>query len=129
MNIDQINALNRFALSQGRGWKDRLFSSWMCGIYPVTTSGEDQCLLQQLRNNGGAELLENFRPREEGFKKVGYFKRDRMERFNLKRGWFVNAWRIVTEAGNDMVQPWDQRKSEAKETADQMGIFILGVLQ
>jgi hypothetical protein len=129
MNIDQINALNRFALEHKRGWKDRLFSSWMCGIYPVTTSASDQCLLQQLRNNGGAELLDTFRPREDGFKKVGYFKRDRMERFNTKRGWFVTAWRIVTEAGSDLVQPWDMRKSEAKETANELGIFIVGAHQ
>jgi hypothetical protein len=63
----------------------------MCGIYPVTTSSEDRVLLQQLRNNGGAELLEHFRPREDGFRKVGFLKVDRMERFNLKRGLFVKA--------------------------------------
>jgi len=128
MNIDQINALNRFALENKRGWKDRLFSSWCCGIYPVTTSGEDQALLQQLRNSGGAELLETFRARPEGYSRVGYLKKDRMERFNLKRGWFVNAWRIVTDAGADMIQPWSMRKSEAKETADETGIFLVGVL-
>lgn len=129
MNIDQINALNRFALENQRGWKDRLFSSWMCGIYPVTTSGEDQALLQQLRNSGGAEILETFKPREDGFKKVGYLKEDRIERTNRKRAWFAKAWRIVTEAGSDLVQPWDMRKHEAKETANELGICLVGVLQ
>ena len=33
--------------------------------------------------------------------KTGYLKKDRMERFNTKRGWFVDAWRIVDENGVD----------------------------
>ena len=37
--------------------------------------------------------------------KTGYLKKDRMERYNMKRGWFVVAWRIVDENGVDMVQP------------------------
>jgi hypothetical protein len=35
----------------------------------------------------------------------------------------------VTEAGIDMVQPWSMRKSEAKETAAELGIFLVGALQ
>lgn len=35
-----------------------------------------------------------------------------MERYNSKRGWFVNAWRIVDENGKDMVQPWPNTKGE-----------------
>ena len=44
--------------------------------------------------------------------KTGYLKKDMMERYNSKRGWFVNAWRIVDENGKDMVQPWLNDKSE-----------------
>jgi hypothetical protein len=127
MTIDQINALNRFALTHG--WKHLLYSSWLRAAYPTGTLAADQVLLQQLRNNGGAELLETFRPRVDGYKRVGFLKQDRMERYNLKRGWFVNAWRIVNEAGADLIQPWSNRKSEARETADEVGICLIGVYQ
>ena len=58
-------------------------------------------------------------------KKIGYLKKDRQERFNMKRGWFVNAWRIVDKDGNDMVQPWSNTKKEALETAKAIGIKIV----
>lgn len=61
--------------------------------------------------------------------KIGYLKKDRMERYNMKRGWFVNAWRIVDENGVDMVQPWPNTKSEARETAAQLGIELKGELK
>lgn len=47
-------------------------------------------------------------------KTVAFLKKDRMERFNLKRGWFVNAWRIVDAAGRDLVQPWFSTKTDAR---------------
>lgn len=128
MNVDQINALNRFALTHKRGWKHLLYSCWLRAAYPAETSAGDRVLLQQLRNNGGAELLATFRPREGGFKRVGYLKKDRKERFNLKRGWFVNAWRLVSDVGTDLVQPWDSTKTEARESAEQLGICLIGVL-
>lgn len=58
--------------------------------------------------------------------RTGRIKRDRRERFNIKRAWFVNAWRIVDEHGGDMVQPWCRTKQEARETAQAMGIVIIG---
>ncbi|HCF2978639.1 hypothetical protein ISF09_05755 [Pseudomonas aeruginosa] len=56
--------------------------------------------------------------------KVGYLKKDRQERFNLKRGWFVNAWRIVDEQGRDLVQPWPNTKSEARRVARLLNIQL-----
>ncbi|WP_198387696.1 hypothetical protein [Burkholderia ubonensis] len=129
MNIDQINALNRFALKHKRGWKQLIDQCWMRAAYPACTSDEDKALLQQLRNNGGPSIVATFKPCEAGYTRMGFLKSDRMERFNLKRGWFVKAWRIVTEAGTDMVQPWSNKKTEARETADQLGIFLAGVHQ
>lgn len=58
----------------------------------------------------------------------GYLKKDRMERYNSKRGWFVNAWRIVDAQGKDMVQPWQNKKSEARRTAAALGIELVGEL-
>ena len=60
--------------------------------------------------------------------KIGYLKKDRMERFNMKRGWFVVAWRIVDENGVDLVQPWPNTKSEARRLAVQLGIELKGEL-
>lgn len=61
--------------------------------------------------------------------KIGYLKKDRMERYNMKRGWFVVAWRIVDENGNDMVQPWPNKKGEAREIAKRLGIELKGELK
>ncbi len=61
--------------------------------------------------------------------RIGYLKKDRMERYNSKRGWFVNAWRIVDENGVDMVQPWPNTKSEARRIAVQLGIELKGELK
>lgn len=58
--------------------------------------------------------------------KIGYIKKDRQQRYNVKRGWFVNAWRIVDESGADMVQPWMRSKGEAKRLACQLGIELKG---
>ena len=60
--------------------------------------------------------------------RVGYLKQDRMECFNVERGWFVVAWRIVDENGKDMVQPWPNTKSEARRLAVQLGIELKGEL-
>ena len=58
--------------------------------------------------------------------KIGYLKKDRQERHNLKRHWFVNAWRIVDESGADMAQPWMKSKGEAKQLACKLGIELKG---
>jgi len=57
--------------------------------------------------------------------KIGYLKKDRKERYNLKKGWFVDAWRIVDKDGKDMVQPWSDTKTEARETAKHCGITLI----
>lgn len=56
--------------------------------------------------------------------RVGFLKLDRQERFNMKRAWFVNAYRIVDAEGNDMVQPWSNTKTEARATAKALGITL-----
>ena len=50
---------------------------------------------------------------------------DRKERFNLKRGWFVNAWRLVNSDGQDLVQPWFDTKGEARAYAKAEGWAVV----
>lgn len=57
--------------------------------------------------------------------KTGYLKKDRLERYTCQRGRFVNAWRIVDESGNDLVQPWSDTKKEARDTAKALGIKLV----
>lgn len=57
--------------------------------------------------------------------KSGYLKKDRQERFNLKRGWFVDAWRTVDEQGRDLVQPWPNTKTEARRVARLLNIQLI----
>lgn len=49
----------------------------------------------------------------------------RMERFNLDRGWFVTAWRVVDMMDNDLLQPWFKSKTEAARIAEAMGYSIV----
>ena len=60
-----------------------------------------------------------------GKMRIGYLKKDRQERYNSKRGWFVNAWRIVDTAGKDIIQPWSRTKRQALATAKALNIKIL----
>ena len=57
--------------------------------------------------------------------KTGYLLKDRQERFNMRRAWFVNAWRIVDAEGKDMVQPWSNTKTEARDLAKRLGIKLI----
>lgn len=57
--------------------------------------------------------------------RVGYLKKDRQERFNLKRAWFVNAWRVVDANGVDFFQPWESTKADARNTAKKLGIKLI----
>lgn len=56
--------------------------------------------------------------------KVGFLEMDSEERFNTKRSWRVQAWRIVDAEGKDLVQPWFRTQGEAKETAKALGISL-----
>ena len=57
--------------------------------------------------------------------RIGYLKEAQQERYNLKRGWFVRAYRIVDEDGDDIIQPWSNTKKEARETAKALGIKLV----
>ena len=57
--------------------------------------------------------------------RIGYLKKDRQERYNSKRAWFVNAWRIVDENGKDIIQPWFDTKTEARAFCKLQGIKLI----
>ena len=57
--------------------------------------------------------------------KTAYLKKDMQERYNLKRGWFVNAWRLVDAKGNDLVQPWCNTKTEARNLAKKLNYNLI----
>ena len=55
-----------------------------------------------------------------------FLVKDTQERFNMKRGWFVVAWRLVDPTTKrDLVQPWFNTKTEARKYAKLQGIKIL----
>lgn len=56
--------------------------------------------------------------------KIGYLKKDSVERFTTKRSWRADAWRVVDARGNDMFQPWCNTRNEALDTAHQLKIHI-----
>jgi len=53
-----------------------------------------------------------------------WIKQDQQERFNNKRSWFVNAYRLVDKDGNDLAQPWCNTRKEARELATGLGYEI-----
>lgn len=57
-----------------------------------------------------------------------FLKKDIQERYNLKRAWFVNAWRIVDQNGKDCIQPWSNTKKDAMETIKKMGWTFAGII-
>ena len=57
--------------------------------------------------------------------RVGYLKKDRQERFNMLRAWYVNAWRVVDAQGNDLFQPWCRTKTEARALCKKLGIELI----
>ncbi|GBG14473.1 acetylglutamate kinase [Novimethylophilus kurashikiensis] len=124
LNIEQINAVNVFANRHGRKWRLALHTYWSTHKIPAGTSKEEAALLMQVRNQD-ANLLVTFKPSLKGYEKVGKLVKGRHERYNLKRGWFVNAWRIVDEEDKDLVQPWTESKSDARALAKSLNIYLL----
>lgn len=125
IDVAQLNALNRFALTYGRNWRTRLRTHWERDARPpLRTPDADIALLRQVRNQA-PNLLFEFKPLPTGYAQVGYLKKDHQERYNLTRGWYVTAWRIVDANGDDLVQPWSGTKTEARETAEQLRIYLL----
>ena len=57
--------------------------------------------------------------------KPAYLKKDVQERYNGKRAWFVNAWRLVDNKGNDLVQPWFTTKGEAIRAAKTLNYDLI----
>lgn len=57
--------------------------------------------------------------------RVGYLKKGIQERFNTKRGWFVNAWRVVDVNSRDLYQPWSNTKREAIDTCKALDIVLI----
>ena len=58
--------------------------------------------------------------------KTGRLIKTWRERYNGRRHWIVNAYRIVSpETGEDMVQPWSNTKKEARALAEALGIKLV----
>jgi hypothetical protein len=57
--------------------------------------------------------------------KPARLKRDSVDRLNLRRAWRVTAWRIVDANGADMVRPWMNTRTEARQYCARMGIRLI----
>lgn len=126
LKIKHINALNRFALAYGHTWKKRLLTYWAEeNELPARTTPRDAKLLMELRSFLSEDTVKSFKPLEEGYRDVAILKKDRQERFNIHRAWFVNAWRLVNHNGKDLIQPWMRSKSEAREVAAEQRIYLI----
>lgn len=125
ITLDQLNAVNRFALAYGKGWKEKLQQVWRDELQASRVDKADWPLLRQVRNSFGPEVLLKYKANPEPWAAVGTLIKDRQERFNLKRGWFVNAWRLVSASGADMVQPWFSKKSDLREYAKDANIYVI----
>lgn len=125
ITLDQVNAVNRFALAYGRGWKVKLQQVWLEEIQATRVDKSDWPLLRQVRNAFAPEVLLKYKANPVPWVAVGTMRQDRQERFTLKRGWFVNAWRLVSSAGEDMVQPWFSSKADLREYAKDANIYVI----
>lgn len=57
--------------------------------------------------------------------KIGFLKKDRQEKFNTKRSWWVVAWRIVDADDHDIIQPWMKTKTEARRICKDLHINLI----
>ena len=57
--------------------------------------------------------------------KIGYLVKTRKEKFNSKRSWFVNAYRVVTDEDVDWFLPWAKTKKEARDVCKKIGITLV----
>lgn len=124
LTLDHINALNRFAKAHGRQWRRALLAEWLADKRVALGNQTDHALLRQLRNTHGPEFVQAFQPIDGEFTRIGKIVKDHQERFTLKRAWYVNAWRVVDQAGRDIFQPWLESKGAAASVAKQQGVFI-----
>lgn len=126
LTIKQINAVNRFAIAYGYGWRRKLLTHWETGKpLPARTSEADRALLGTMAGSVDAAFIENFKPVQEGYAKLAFLKKDRVERYSSLRAWFVNAWRLVDATGADQIQPWARNKSEAREKAASARLYLV----
>lgn len=58
--------------------------------------------------------------------KQGYLMRGIQEQLETKGSKWVDAWKIVDAEGKAMIFPWDNTRKHALETAQELGIEILG---
>jgi hypothetical protein len=126
LRIKHINALNRFALRYGYGWRRRLVDALTAGkSMPSRTSQRDTELLRELYTLGGQDVIESFKPVEAGYSKVANLRKDHVEKYNQARAWFVNAWRLVDYKGADVLQPWASTKTGAREMAREANVYVI----
>ncbi|MEX3984022.1 hypothetical protein AB4Y45_34095 [Paraburkholderia sp. EG287A] len=126
LRIKHINALNRFALRYGYGWRRRLLEALTKGTpLPGRTSERDVVLLRELHALTGEGIIETFVPVREGYTKLVYLRKDHIERYNDDRNWFVNAWRLVDQRGSDVLIPWVRTKTEAREKAKDANVYVI----
>lgn len=57
--------------------------------------------------------------------KFGQIEQTQIERFNTKRAWFRNAYRIVDAAGVDMIQPYALTRGDARAIAADLDITLV----
>lgn len=126
LTLKHINALNRFAQTYGPTWRQRLVCHWATGkALPERTSARDAALLGALKELLPADAIRTFKPVESGYANIAFLKKDRMERFNVKRGWFVNGWRLMNAKGSDLIQPWSRTKTEARDIAKSQAFYLV----
>lgn len=126
LKAKHIKALNRFALQYGCTWKRRLRAAWAeekC--FPARTTPGDARLLTELQSLMREDDVMAFKPSPTGYKDIAFLTKAHEERFNTKRAWLATAWRLVTHKGTDMVQPWFRTKTDARELAAHLGIFLI----
>jgi len=128
ITLDNINALNRFALANPRNWKSKLHRYWLNAEYPSTISLDDQAHLQQVRNNAARLLFSGFKAREAGYSRVVFLKKIRMEVRGSQEVTMKTGWRLLDEHSVDVILPWMGTKTEATDTAAEFGWFIADTL-
>lgn len=123
VNLEQVQALNRFALHVGRGWRDALASFWYQGRKPHFLTDSDAAILHRLRNCGGPAIVPKFVPNPNGYHHIAVLVPKREAVVTPTGHKSRKVWRILFD-GVDVVRPGLNTKAEARATAKSLGYWL-----
>jgi len=122
LSNDQLALMAKLVHKFPRTWRRDIGAWWWRASEASFLNVDEKAALQQLRNTLGPVWLEAYKPGDE---QVGWLARGRLEVPRGAHYVWVEAYRIAHQDGKDMIQPYEQRKSDIRDLARQLKITLI----